>query len=189
VDTNANRLAVVARDGNEVSYNPALLKNLTSQSKVFREEVRDISEGERIRFTATAQDFHLRKGDFATVERISEGRSLTIRSDQGKSIALSEEQSRNIDYGYIADRMPHRGVDRVIVSSDAPQLTTMQKDLARLSGQTRDLAIYTSDGRGLAQGKSIPGTEVAAQALQPGMNPSPVVAPPETLVEGFSRGR
>jgi conjugative relaxase-like TrwC/TraI family protein len=189
VDTNANRLAVATRDGNEVSYNPALLKNLTSQSNVFRQEVRDISEGERIRFTATAQDFHLRKGDFATVERISEGRSLTIRSDQGKSIALSEEQSGNIDYGYIADRMPHRGVDRVIVSGDAPQLATMQKDLARLSGQTRDLAIYTSDGRGLAQGKSIPGTEVAAQALQPGMNPSPVVAPPETLVEGFSRGR
>jgi hypothetical protein len=159
------------------------------QSHVFREETRDISEGERIRFTVNAQNFHLRKGDFATVERIGEDRSLTVRSDQGKSVELSEEQSRNIDYGYAADRMPQRGVDRVIVSGDAPQLAAMQKDFARLAGQTRDIAIYTSDGRGLAQEKSIPGIEVAAQALKHGMNPSPLVATPEILVEGFSRGR
>ena len=189
VDTKVNRLTVAMRDGNEVSYNPALLKNLTSQSNVFREEVRDISEGERIRLTATAQDFQLRKGDFATVERISKDRSLTVLSDHGKSAALSEEQSRSIDYGYVADRMPQRGVDRIIVSGDAPQLATMHKDFARLAGQTRDLAIYTSDGRGLAQGKSVPAVEVAAQTLQAGMSPSPVVATPEILLEGFSRGR
>jgi hypothetical protein len=159
------------------------------QSHVFREETRDISEGERIRFTVNAQNFHLRKGDFATVERIREDRSLTVRSDQGKSVALSEELSRNIDYGYVADRMPHRGADHVIVSGEAPQLGTMQKDFARISGQTRDLAIYTSDGRGLAQEKSSPAVEIAAQALQHGMRPSPVAATPEILVEGFSRGR
>jgi hypothetical protein len=189
VDTRANRLTVAMRDGNEVSYDPALVKGLTLQSHVFRKETRDISEGERIRFTATALDFHFRKDDFATVERISEGRSLTIRSDQGKSVVLSEEQSRNIDYGYAADRMPHRGVDHVIVSGEAPQLAAMQKDFARLAGRTRDLAIYTSDGRGLAKEKSILGTEVAAPALRSGMNPSSVVATSEILVEGFSRGR
>src|SRR5579883_1799727 len=57
VDPKANRLTVAMRDGNEASYNPALLKQLTLQSHVFREEVREISEGERIRLTATAQEF------------------------------------------------------------------------------------------------------------------------------------
>ena len=75
VDAKANRLAVSTRDGTEVSYNPALLRQLTFQSHVFREEIRDLSEGERIRLTGTSQEFRLRKGDFATVEHIGEDRS------------------------------------------------------------------------------------------------------------------
>ncbi len=189
VDARANRLTIGMRDGNEAGYNPALLKKLTIQSHVFREEMRDISEGERIRLTASAREFQLHKGDFATVERIGEDRSLTVRSDQGKSVALSEEQSHNIEYGYAADRMPPRGVDRVIVSGETQQLATMHKDFARLSGQTRDLAIYTSDGQGLAQERAMKGVEVRTPGKQSEMNLNVSIPAPEIAVEGFSRGR
>jgi conjugative relaxase-like TrwC/TraI family protein len=185
VDRKVNRLTVASLDGNEVSYNPALTKKLVFQSHVFREEMRDISEGERIRFTATAQEFGLRKGDFATVERISEDRSMTVRSDQGKSVALSEEHARHIDYGYATHRMPQRGVERVIVSGDAAQLAQMQKDFTRLSSQTRDLTLYTSDSQGIAQEKTIQGVEMAS----PGTTPDVSVPMTEIAVEGFSRGR
>jgi hypothetical protein len=189
-DAAANRLTVSTRDGNEVSYNPALLRKLTSQSHVFREGVRDIAVNERIRFTANAQEFHLRKGDFVTVEGIDEDRSLTVRSDQGKSITLSEEQARHIDYGYVADRMPKRGVDRVIVTGEVAQLATMQKDFGGLSsGQTRDLAIYTSDANGLAFQKTISELGVSSPGLQPGSQNLPSVTSPELSREGFGLGR
>ena len=189
VDAKTNRLTVSSRDGDEVSYNPALLKQLTFQSHVFREEMREISEGERIRLTANAQEFHLRKGDFATMKAIDEDHSLTVRSDQGKSITLSEEQARHIDYGYVADMMPHRGVDRVIVTGEVAQLATMQKDFARLSGQTRDLAIYTSEGNGLALQKTINEPGVSSPGLQPDSQNLPSVTAPELSREGFGLGR
>jgi hypothetical protein len=189
VDAEANRLTVSTRDGNEVSYNPALLRKLTSQTHVFREEIRDIAVNERIRFTANAHEFHLRKGDFATVERIDEDRLLTVRSDQGKLVALSEQRSRDVDYGYIADRIPLHGVERVIVSGEAAQLATMQKDLARLSGQTRDLTLYTSDGQALAHQKTVNELGVSSPGLQPESQRIPSVPPPELSREGFGLGR
>lgn len=189
VDAKANRLTVAMRDGNEASYNPALLKQLTLKSHVFREEVREISEGERIRLTATAQEFQVRKGDFATVEHISEDRRLTVRSDHGKSVVLSEGQSRNIDYGYATGQMPRRGVERVIVSGDAAQLAQIQKEFTRLSGQTRDLNLYTSNGQGIAQEKLLSELEVSASGVQPNRELRVSVPLPEIAVEGFSRGR
>ncbi|TCK73444.1 MobF family relaxase [Acidipila rosea] len=189
VDAKANRLTVGSLDGNEASYNPALVRGLTNHAHVFREETRDISEGERIRFTATAQEFGIRKGVFATVERIGEDHSLTVRSDQGKSVALSEEQACHIDYGYTSDRVPQRGIERVIVSGDAAQLAQMQEGLARLSGQTRDLTLYTSDNQRMAQEKTMPGLEVPAPGVQPEIAPHISVPVPEIAVEAFSRGR
>lgn len=189
VDAKANRLTVGSLDGSEVSYNPALVRGLTSQAHVFREETRVVSEGERIRFTATAQEFGIRKGDFATVERIGEDHSLNVRSDQGKVVALSEEQARHIDYGYTSDRVSPRGVERVIVSGDAAQLAQMQKDFVRLSGQTRDLSFYTSDGQSISQEKAMPGLQVPTPGVQPQSAPHISVPVPEIAVEGFGRGR
>ena len=189
VDAKANRLTVASLDGNEVSYNPALVKGLTNQAHILREEMRDVSEGERIRFTATVQESGIRKGDFATIERIAEKHSLTVRSDQGKSVTLSEEQARHIDYGYTAELMPQRGVERVIVSGDAAQLAQMQKEFTHLSGQIRDLNLFTSDAQGIAQEKTMPGFEVPAPGVQTGMVPHISVPVSEIAVEGFSRGR
>jgi hypothetical protein len=165
------------------------VRGSTNQAHVLREEIRDVSEGERIRFTATAQESGIRNGDFATIERIAEEHPLTVRSDQGKSVALSEEQARHIDYGYTAGQMPQRGVERVIVSGDAEQLAQMQKEFTHLSGQTRDLSLYTSNGQGIAQEKAMPGLEVPTPGVQPEMVPQISVPVPEIAVEAFSRGR
>ena len=83
--------------------------------------------------------------------------------------------------------MPQRGVDSVIVSGEAGQLATMQKDFTKLSGQTRDLAIYTSNERGLAQEKSTSG--VSLPGLQTPSENLRSVAPPELSREGFGLGR
>jgi hypothetical protein len=65
----------------------------------------------------------------------------------------------------------------------------MQKEFTRLTGQTRDLSLYTSDGQGIAQEKMVSGLEFPAPGVQPEMVPHVSVPVPEIAVEGFSRGR
>ena len=83
VDAGRNTLTIETTDGGQVTYNPAQLRSQTSQSKVYREESREMAEGERIRFTAPDKENHIRTGDFATVERIEP--DLSVRLDNGKS--------------------------------------------------------------------------------------------------------
>ena len=160
VDARANTLTVATLDGNEVSYNPALTKKLTGQSSVFREEQRDLAVGERIQLTHSDRSSHVRSGDFATVERVGEDNSLSVRLDNGKSVDLDAERARHIDYGYAVEDSHRTAVDRVLITGDAPQLAREEKMFAHLSPETRDLVLYTSDSRQLVTEKAIPGVEI-----------------------------
>jgi hypothetical protein len=84
VDADRNTLTIETADGGQVTYNPAQLRSQTNQSKVYREEPREVAVGERIRFTASEKENHIRTGDFATVERIEP--DLSARLDNGKSV-------------------------------------------------------------------------------------------------------
>jgi conjugative relaxase-like TrwC/TraI family protein len=184
VDAKANLLTIATRDGNEVSYNPALLRRQTDQSKVYRPEALEIAEGERLRIMASDPRNHIRVGDFTTVERI-EKTSLHVQNDAGKSLLLSEETARHIEYCYVTERVP-RSVDRVLVTGDATQLAQQQKDFTRISGQTRDLAIYTSDSRGVTQEMTIPGATISPSS-EFAINTS--TSTPSQEIAGFSIGR
>jgi conjugative relaxase-like TrwC/TraI family protein len=161
IDVRANTLTVATRDGNETSYNPALLKARTAQSTVYREEQRDIAIGERVRFTDSDRDAHIRVGNFATVERIGEDNALSVRLDNGKSIELDPNSARHIEYGYAADTAHRAAVDRVLVTGDASQLAQQQEAFTRLSSQIRDITLFTSDSRGITVEMTIAGTERA----------------------------
>jgi len=159
VDARANTLTVATRDGNEVSYNPALLKRQTAHSIVYREEQRDIAVGERIRFTDSDRKSHIRSGDFGTVQRIWDDNALSVRLDNGKSVEWDASQGRHIEYGYAVETAPHATLDRALVTGDASQLAQQQEALTRLSPQIRDLALYTSNSRQFAAEKAIAGVE------------------------------
>jgi conjugative relaxase-like TrwC/TraI family protein len=189
VDAHANMLTVATRDGNEASYNPALLKKQTGQSTVYREEQRDLAVGERILFTESDRDAHMRSGDFATVEQIGEDGTLAVRLDNGKSVELTSDQSRHIDYGYVVNTVPRASMDRILVTGDAAQLAEQQEAFAHLSPSIRDLAVYTSDSRELGLEKSVPGAEIAPSLneLSPSLDLStPSVA--EVEMPGLSIG-
>ena len=181
VDAQANTLTVATRDGNEASYNPALLKKQTGQGTVYREEQRDLAVGERITFTTTDREAHIRSGDFAAVEKIGEDRMLGVRLDNGKAIELTPEQARHIDYGYALEAPPRAAVDRLLVTGDAPQLAEQQETFARFSPQLRDLAIYTSDSKELGLEKAVPGAEIASslKELSLKLDNLPTVSTPE----------
>ena len=191
VDARANALTVATRDGNETSYNPAFLKTQTAQSSVYREEQRDVAVGERVRFTDSDRDAHVRVGNFATVERIGEDNALSVRLDNGKSTELDPDNARHIEYGYAVDTAHHAAVDRVLVTGDASQLAQQQEAFTRLSPQIRELALYTSDGRELAVQKTVPEAEIGV-SRQDGIastldipSPSAPVLPVEELGMGL----
>ena len=133
-------------DGQNVVYNPNQLRQLSNEATVYRPEDRDLAVGDRIRFTASDKENGVRLGSFATVERIGEDNSLTVRTDAGKAIELDEAQARHIDYGYTVDSAKYLAADRVLLTGENTQLAEQRVALTNLSPHTKDFAIYTSDG-------------------------------------------
>lgn len=190
IDARANTLTVATRDGNETSYNPALLKTQTAQSTVYREEQRDIAVGERIRFTYSDPDALIRSGDFATVERIGDDGTPSVRFDNGKSLELESQMARHTDYGYVVETTPRTAVDRVLVTGEASQLAQQQEAFTHLSLHTRDLALYTSHTPGLVVDKAIPleGTALSQDGTSLAVDSIPIAAMPDVELQGFGRG-
>jgi hypothetical protein len=143
VDAHQNTLTIETADGGQVTYNPAQLRTQTRQSRVYREESREMAEGERIRFTLFDKENHIRSGDFATVERIEP--DLAARLDSGKTIKLDAEAAQHIDYGYAAESAANIAADRVILTGGTQQLAGLENDLTRLNPGVRELSVYTSD--------------------------------------------
>ena len=190
VDGRANTLTIATRDGNETSYNPALLKTQTAQSTVYREEQRYLAVGERIMITASDRNAHIRSGEFATVERIGEDNALSVRVDSGRSVELNSDNARHIEYGYAVETAQRGSVDRVLVTGDASQLAKQQEVLTRLSPHIRDIALYTSDRREFATERIIPGIEngLGMDGISPGAASTSASSVPQIEVEGFGIG-
>ena len=179
VDARSNLLTVETREGDRVSYNPALLKQQTDRSTVYSEESREFAEGERIQFTASNPELRLSAGRLATVEKIAEDNAVTVRLDNGKAVELDAEQSRYIDYGYAVEATRQTSVDRLLVTGDSNQISEQREALTNLSPYLPDLAIYTSDDSG----------QVSQQiASLDSSKPTFVPALPEIELEGMGIG-
>jgi hypothetical protein len=179
VDARSNRLTVETREGDRVSYNPALLKQQTDRSIVYREESRELAEGERIQFTAANLELRIRADSLATVEKIGEDNAITVRLHNGRAVELDSEKSRYIDYGYAVETTRQASVDRILITGTSSQIAEQRQALTHLSPHLRDLAIYTSDDSGLA---------VPQLASSASIKPISVPALPEIQLEGMGIG-
>lgn len=139
VDSRRNILTV--RNGqDQVSYNPALLKTATNESRVYRPEQKGIATGERIRFTKNDREQGLRAGDFATVTRTQENGNLKVRLDNGKEIELTSRQARHVDHGYTADSGRRVSAERFIVTGEQAQATTLKT----VPPSAKQLSVHTA---------------------------------------------
>jgi conjugative relaxase-like TrwC/TraI family protein len=146
----------------EISYNPALLRTLARESRIFVEETREIARGERIRFTSYDKVNGVRSGDLGTVTRIGHDHSMTVRLDSGKTAEFSSEKSRHIEYGYAVDGLKNLRAERVIATGDGLSQQTFQG----VSPKT-DLALYTSQPQqDFSASKEIAASEPAQPARQ-----------------------
>ena len=124
----------------EVTYDPIQLKHQTRESTVFRQETREIAEGERIQLTSADKSQGIRKGDLATVTRIDANHAMTLLMDNGKTVSLDPDKARHVEYGYVVDGSQRVSADRVIATGEAID----SKILQSVSLKNRDLAIYTA---------------------------------------------
>lgn len=137
-----NMLIVETNVGERVAYDPSQLRVQTAQSRVYREETREIAVGDRIRLTMPDRNLRVRSGDFATVERLGRDNSVSIRLDSGKNVELTSEKAKYIEYGYSVDAGQRIAADRILVTAESIDAKT----LAAIALKARDLAIYTADG-------------------------------------------
>jgi hypothetical protein len=104
---------------------------------------------------------------------------------------LIAEKAKHIDYGYAVENAQRAAVDRVLVTGDASRFAKQQEALTRLSPHIRDLALYTSDSRGIAVQQAIPNIEIAPLSqneLTLSMNNISAPSMPEIELEGFGIG-
>lgn len=160
VDAKTNTLTVATRDGSEVSYNPALTRKMTAQSSIYREEDRDITIGERIRFTASGDG--VKAGAFGSVERVDEEKTLTVRLDNGKSVQVPPDQTRNLDYGYTVESINQARTSRVLVANDLTQKEGMEK----LTSHVRDLSIYNAPTIELSSASMGKSQDLSTQSIE-----------------------
>jgi hypothetical protein len=96
IDAAANRLTVELQNGIERTYDPRRQQGVS----VFREEMRAFSEGDRIQFTAPANDLKVGNRELGTVERIGHDGRLLLKMDSGRGVELDLHQRMHLDYGY-----------------------------------------------------------------------------------------
>jgi hypothetical protein len=179
VDARSNLLTVETREGDRVSYNPALLKQQTDRSTVYTEGSRELAQGERIQFNTANSELCIRAGSLATVKKFGEDNAITVRLDNGRTMELNCEQSRYIDYGYAVETAQQASVDRILVTGNSTQIAEQQEALTHLSPHLREFAIYTSGDAGHAA------QQIASSAA---IKPISVPASPEIELEGMGIG-
>lgn len=141
-DPKSNTLTAATNDGGRIAYDPSQLRLQTSQSKVYREETRDLAIGERILLTVPDRSPVIRGGEFGSIDRFGNNNSLSVRLDSGKTVLLDSEKAKHIEYGYAVDGDRRVSADRVIATGE----TLKPADLASISSQAREVAVYSSDG-------------------------------------------
>lgn len=168
IDAAANRITVELQDGIARSYDPRRQQGVT----VYREELRAFSEGDRIQFTAPANDLKVANRELGTIESIGYGR-LNLKMDNGRSVQLDPTQQLHLDYGYAVTSHSSQGqtADRVLIHVDtelgAKDLLNSRMAYVAVSRGAHDAQIFTNDSAALGQALSRDISHAAAIQREP----------------------
>ena len=156
IDAAANRITVESQDGTERSYDPRRQQGVT----VYREELRAFSQGDRVQFTAPANDLKVANRELGTIESVGADRRLHLKMDDGRSVQLDPSRQLHLDYGYAVTSHSSQGqtADRVLIHVDtelgAKDLLNSRMAYVAVSRGVYDAQIFTNDAATLAQALS-----------------------------------
>jgi len=147
VDAEKNLLTVVRADGSELTYDPRRQQGVS----VYREESRSFSVGDRIQFTAPANDLKVANRELGTVEAIGQDGRLSLKMDGGRDVQLDPREHPHLDHGYAVTSHSSQGqtAERVLIHVDtelaAKDLLNSRMAYVAVSRGAEDAQIYTND--------------------------------------------
>jgi len=124
---------------------------------VFREEMRSFSVGDRIQFTAPANEVKVANRELGTIESIEADGRLRLKMDGGRTVELHPRKHLHLDHGYAMTSHSSQGqtADRVLIHVDtelgakAPLNSRMA--YVSVSRGRHDAQIYTNNSQTLGQ--------------------------------------
>lgn len=153
VNTAANHLTVQLANGTERTYDPRRQQGVS----VFREELRSFSAGDRIQFTAPANDLKVANRELGTIDSVNEDGQLHLRMDSGRTLSIDPNPQIHLDYGYAMTSHSSQGqtAERVLIHVDteiaAKDLLNSRMAYVAVSRGAHDAQIFTNDSVALGQ--------------------------------------
>ncbi len=156
VDAGENLLTVVRADGSEVTYDPRRQQGVS----VYRDRERAFSVGDRVQFTAPANDLKVANRELGTIQSITDHGHIGLKMDGGRNVSVDPRQHPHLDHGYAVTSHSSQGqtADRVLIHIDtglaAKDLINNRMAYVAVSRGARDAQIFTSDREKLPQALS-----------------------------------
>ncbi len=177
VDAEKNLLTVVRADGTELTYDPRRQQGVS----VYREEPRSFAVGDRIQFTAPANDLKIANRELGTVEAIGQDGQMRLKLDGGRDLQLDSREHPHLDHGYAVTSHSSQGqtAERVLIHVDtelaAKDLLNSRMAYVAVSRGAEDAQIYTNDRAKLPEAL---GHDVSHEsAHMPAMKPEQSITP------------
>ena len=153
VEAAANQLTVVRADGSEVTYDPRRQQGVS----LYRDQEKAFSVGDRIQFTAPANDLKIANRELGTIQGFTDDGRMTLKMDSGLSLSLNPREHPHLDHGYAVTSHSSQGqtADRVLIHIDtelgAKDLLNNRMAYVAVSRGAQDAQIFTSDRQQLPQ--------------------------------------
>jgi hypothetical protein len=187
IDARNNRLTVELQDGTERTYDPRRQRGVS----VFREEMRNFSVGDRIQFTAPANDLKIANRELGTIEAIAQNERLNLKMDSGRAVELASRKYLHLDHGYAMTSHSSQGqtADRVLIHVDtelaAKDLLNSRMAYVSVSRGRFDAQIFTNDREKLPAAL---GHDVSHQSAHgPEIKPNQTISPQQEISQGHQR--
>jgi conjugative relaxase-like TrwC/TraI family protein len=183
IDAAANRLTVRLQDGTERTYDPRRQRGVS----VFRDEIRRLSVGDRIQFTAPANELRIANRELGVIRDIDRVGRLTMKMDSGRSLQIDPSKHPHLDYGYAMTSHSSQGqtANRVLIHVDtelaAKDLLNNRMAYVSVSRGAFDAEVFTNDREKLPTAL---GHDVSKQTAQlPQINTEQTTAPQQEISE------
>jgi ATP-dependent exoDNAse (exonuclease V) alpha subunit len=147
IDVASNRLTVRLQDGTDHTYDPCRQRGVS----VYREEMRRFSAGDRIQFTAPANNLKIANRELGAIATIDDGGRMFLNMDSGRSFTIDPHKHPHLDYGYAMTSHSSQGqtADRVLIHVDtelaAKDLLNNRMAYVGVSRGAFDAQIFTND--------------------------------------------
>ncbi|MGO8756663.1 MAG: MobF family relaxase [Terracidiphilus sp.] len=187
VDAEKNLLTVVRADGSELTYDPRRQQGVS----VYREEPRSFAVGDRIQFTAPANDLKVANRELGTVEAISQDGQMHLKMDGGRDVQLDPREHPHLDHGYAVTSHSSQGqtAERVLIHVDtelaAKDLLNSRMAYVAVSRGAEDAQLYTNDREKMpeALGHDVSHESAHTPTMKPEQSITPVQQEIEPVIE------